>query len=298
MGRTFLSDALDVDVGVAGVLALTDVTAAASAHPHRRAGMLRRDMTNPSRWWEAMAFHDALTAKAQQLLGDDPKRAKAASWDFDPMAQFGVRGNDGKIHSLSAILGYGARDNNEAHRALYDHATTEVAEQLRQVNACLVACSELDVAPFMWAPYRRYLEKKVTILPESSPSLLPDAGRQFFEVAFPAYLPTTIRQFSRLRSDKRLQSLRAEILRAVASGETLDPVYPQRVLQEVLKVERKLNQVRRISGWIASAVGIIPLPGLGIAATAGAEAVGAIIEKRKYAPWHWFYLISDGCGAT
>jgi len=150
----------------------------------------------------------------------------------------------------------------------------------------------------MWAPYRRYLQKKLAPLPERRTAAAAEAGRQFFEVAFPAYAPTMVRQFSKLRDDKQIRQLRAEILRASTKGEMLDSRYPQRVLQEVLRVEQKLNQIRRISGWVATALGMIPVPGLGLAAAAISEGIGAVVEKKKQAPWRWFYLISDGRGAT
>ena len=89
-----------------------------------------------------------------------------------------------------------------------------------------------------------------------------------------------------------------EIRRASEHGDLLDPSYPQRVLDEVLQLERKDAKVRRIAGWVATAVGSIPVPGLGIAATATAEAVSATLKKRRTKPWRWFYLISDGRGAT
>jgi hypothetical protein len=78
----------------------------------------------------------------------------------------------------------------------------------------------------------------------------------------------------------------------------IDPQYPQRVLQEVFRTERGLGEVRRIAGWLATVAGIIPVPGLGLAATLLTEGIGAQIERKRQSPWRWFYLISDGRGAT
>jgi hypothetical protein len=161
-----------------------------------------------------MGFHDAVTGKAQKLLGLDPRSAKRTSWESDPRAEYGVPGKDGQSHSLSAVLSEGPNSDDRAHRALYTRAVSEVASHLRELNACLVACSELNVAPFMWAPYRRYLEEKLASPSEKLPTVASNAGRKFFEVAFPAYAPTTVREFSKLRQDKRLRHLRDEILRA------------------------------------------------------------------------------------
>jgi len=124
------------------------------------------------------------------------------------------------------------------------------------------------------------------------------AGNHFFEIAFPAYSPTTVRAFAKLRSDRRIKALRAEILRASQKGELLKPQYPQRILTEVLHLERNAARMRRIAGWIATAVGAIPVPGLGLAAAWVAEAVTNRMERKQREQCHWFYLISDGRGAT
>jgi hypothetical protein len=69
-------------------------------------------------------------------------------------------------------------------------------------------------------------------------------------------------------------------------------------LTEVLRLEQKAARVRRISGWIANAIGAIPVPGLGLAAAGISEAVTSLLERKRRKPWHWFYLISDGRGGT
>ncbi|MEI9475920.1 MAG: hypothetical protein WCO26_05020 [Deltaproteobacteria bacterium] len=282
-----------------GAITVTDVSAAGSIDPHRRAWMLRRDMQDPSRWWEPMAYFNAVYHKAENLLGENRRTARKASWDFDPKAHYGVSGVDGEVHDLAVVLSEGPLSKHEAHRTLYDQALTEATDHLREVNACVMACQSLGVAPFVWAPYRKYLDRKFDSgdLGANSDSLA-QAGRQFFEVAFPGYAPTTVRDFSKLRRDKRILRLRAEIARAAARGDTLDPRYPQRILEEVLRVERKVAHVRRVIGWIATAIGVIPVPGLGPAASVVAEGIGAAIERKSHTKWHWFYLISDGRGAT
>ncbi|MDE0127983.1 MAG: hypothetical protein OXQ86_00255 [Gammaproteobacteria bacterium] len=286
-----LLEALDSE----GAITVEDVQAAASTHPHTRGWMLRRDMQDPTRWSQAMGYFDALVGDAQRLLGEDPCTAQEYSWRFDPEAQYGVRGIDGHMHDLSVILGHGADPDYEAHAKLFSQAVSNAASQLREVNACLNACNVLGVAPMMWAPYRRYLQEKLASTGAKDQS---EAGRDFFELAFPAYAPTSIDEFSKLRVDRRIGTLRSEIRRAAEHGDLIDPRYPQRVLDEVLRLERKGAKVRRIAGWVASAVGSIPVPGLGIAATAASEAVNSALNRKRTRPWRWFYLISDGRGAT
>ena len=146
----------------------------------------------------------------------------------------------------------------------------------------MMACNELGVAPIMWAPYRRYLEEKLSPSLGSNLVKAQVAGNRFFEVAFPAYSPTTVRAFAKLRSDRRIKTLRAEILRA----------------SEVLPLERNAARMRRMAGWIATTVGEIPVPGLGLAAAWVAEAITNRMERKQREHCHWFYLISDGRGAT
>jgi hypothetical protein len=289
-----LIDALESE----GALAVVDVSTAAKARSHERGGMLRKDMADPGRWWQAMGYHSAIIGRAQQLLGDSPQEAQNCSWEFDPDAQYGPRGKDGEVHDLAAVLHDGRESELEAHRDLYASALDTLRTQLREVNSCIMACDELGVAPVMWAPYRRYLEEKLRPHADLNATRIETGGHQFFEIAFPAYAPTTVRGFAKLRMDKRVKLLRAEILRASRNGDLLDPKYPQRVLAEVFHIERNASRVRRIVGWIATAVGMIPVPGFGIAVPAIAEAITSRLERRQREPWHWFYLISDGRGAT
>lgn len=281
-----------------GTLTLADVGAAASSRGHERGWMLRRDLADPARWWQAMAYYNALTGKATQLLGDNPRDAQDYAWDFDPDAHFGIRGSDGHVHDLGAVLAEAGDFELEAHRNLFSQALYTLREHLREVNSCIVACEELNVAPMMWAPYRRYLHQKLQTAPQLNGITAQSAGQQFFEIAFPAYAPTTVRDFAKLRRDRRIDTLRSEILSAAERGELVDPHYPQRVLAEVLRLEQKSARMRRIAGWIANAVGLIPVPGLGLAATGASEAVTGYLDRKRRKPWHWFYLISDGRGAT
>ena len=202
-----------------------------------------------------------------------------------PMSEFEIRAID---------LG-GVDSGNQAHAELYCRAASTAARQLREVNACLTACEVLGVAPMMWAPYRRYLQKKLALAGETDQSA---AGTEFFELVFPAYAPTSVKEFSKLRRDRRIGALRSEIRRASEHGDLIDPRYPQRVLDEVLRLEFAGRRARRIAGWVASAVGSIPVPGLGIAATGTAEAITAALDQRRRRSWRWFYLISDGRGGT
>jgi hypothetical protein len=281
-----------------GTLTVADVSAAASKRSYERGWMLRRDLADPARWWQAMAYYNALTGKARQLLGDNPRVAQNYAWDFDPDAHYGVRGSDGHVHDLAAVLSEAGEFELEAHRNLFAQALHTVSQHLREVNSCIIACKELDVAPMMWAPYRRYLDEKLQMAPQMDAVNAQSAGRQFFEIAFPAYAPATVRDFALLRRDRRIHTLRSEILSAAERGELIDPQYPQRVLAEVLRLEQKSARVRRIAGWIANAVGLIPVPGLGLAATGASEAVTEYLDRKRRKPWHWFYLISDGRGAT
>lgn len=277
-----------------GALSIADVGSAAKARAHQRSVMLRRDLQQPARWASAMTYYDALTARAQRLLGSGPRQAQALAWNFSPDDLPGIRGVDGSGHSLSAILGEGQHSELEAHRDLYQAARDEVARQLSEVNAMLAASAELEVSPMLWAPYRRYLQEKF-----ATPALeRQQAGEDFFKLAFPAFAPSDVEEFSRLRNHHALVGLREEIIRASQSGDVLDPRYPQRVLEDVLRIEARGKKTRRILGWIASAIGMVPVPGLGLAASGVTEAASLALDKRRARPMRWFYLVSDGRGLT
>ncbi len=282
-----------------GALTAVDVRAAVRNRSHQRGQMLRKDMLAPNRWWEATDYFERLSEGTMADIWDDPRLAQELTWEFDPEERTYVTGKDGQQHILSAVLAEGNMADSEAHRDLYPVAISHLRDNLREVNACIAACDELGASPIMWAPYRRYLEEKLNARAvHNNSSSIEASGRKFFEIAFPAFAPNTVRDFTAIRSDKRIRSLRDEIMGAAKKGDLLDPTYPQRVLTDVLRLEQKANRMRRISGWIAAVLGSIPVPGLGLAATAIAEGVVGHKEKKLRNPWHWFYLISDGRGGT
>ena len=120
-----------------GSLQVTDVCASSLANRHKRGWMLRRDLVNPQRWWQAMGYYNALTGRAQRLLGDSPHEAQDFSWEFDPDARYGVSGKDGEVHDLSVVL-YDAQESElESHRELYETALNTLKSHLREVTPAL-----------------------------------------------------------------------------------------------------------------------------------------------------------------
>jgi len=285
-------------LGSEGALSVADIDEEAKGAAAVRGAMLKRDMQKPATWANAMMYYDTLMAEAGHALGENVDAAGNLTWKFDPDKIPGVRGPDGEYHILSGIpLTDPGDDPNDPHYQMQQTALSHLRDQLREVNAGLAVTRLLDAAPMFWAPYKRYLEAKST---EEAVALeaqkRAEAAHLFFTVAFPKYRPESVSEFRRLRNDKRLRQLRDEILAASKSGDVLDSMYPQRVLEKVLKVEKRIGRVRQISGWISSAIRSIPLPGIGLAATAASELISHRVEKKRRRDWNWFYLISDGIG--
>jgi hypothetical protein len=287
-----LLSALDAD----GSLVVEDVGALASARSHVRGAMLRQDLRRPARWWRAMIYYNSVAQRADRLLGSSPTQADRLAWQFDPDNVLDTVGPDGESHSLAVVLSEAESPTSDAHRQLLGVAENELRAQLREVNACIVACQELDVAPMMWAPYRGYMEAKFS----NEGQAAQQAATQFFSIAFPAYAPTGVRDFVKVRSHKDMTALRSEIMRATKSEDVLDREYPQRVLEQVLRIEMKGTRMRRIAGWVSTFVGNlpVPIPGLSLGSSVAAEGLSGLIDRRRRKPWRWFYVISDGRGLT
>ncbi len=283
-----------------GALTTVDIDSELNTVSHKRGWMLRRDMEDPTIWSDAMAYHDALMASANEAYSKSPKDARTPNWRFDVESIPGVLGSDDQTHMLSAspLIDPGD-DPDHPHHQLHEVALNAVSMQLREINAGIALSMKLNAAPMYWAPYRQYLAKKSEISSEVT-SIEENAGaaRLFFDVAFPRYSPSTVDHLSRLRSDPRITQLRSEIRNAAETGDLMDPSYPQRVLEEAFHLERRLGKIRQIAGWISSAIGLIPVPGVGIAASAVSEIVGSAVEKSIKKDLRWLYLISDGTGHT
>jgi hypothetical protein len=285
-------------LGSEGALSVADIDEDVKRVSAIRGAMLKKDMRTPIKWADAMTYYDTLMAGAQRALGESVDAAGNLTWKFEPDKAPGVRGSDGEYHLLSgAPLSEPGDDPNDPHYQLHQTALLHLSTQLREIDAGLAVTRSLDAAPMFWAPYKRYLATKSI---EAETALAAEeraeAARLFFSVAFPRHNPESLSEISRLRKDKRLRQLRDEIISASKTGDVLDPAYPQRVLEEVLKVEKKVGRVRRISGWISSAIGMIPVPGTAIAATAASELISRGAESKVRKDWNWFYLISDGTG--
>ena len=287
-------DLLDAE----GALSTVDIEEQTKQVASIRGGMLRKDMRDPARWASAMMYYDNLMATADRALGQGPSSVGSLDWRFDPEMIPGVRGSDGHNHILSAApLTDPGEDPDDPHFELHQVALDHLRGQLREVNAGLAMAARLDVAPMFWAPYKGYLEAKSDEATRArSAEERAEAARLFFRIAFPRYGPETVRELSQLRRDGRLRQLRQVIQSASKTGEVMDPEYPQRVLEDVLRVERKVGRERQIMAWISSAIGLIPFPGVGFAATGGSELVTFAVERRARKNWNWFYLISDGTG--
>lgn len=283
-----------------GALTTVDIDSELKAISHKRGWMLRRDMEDPPKWSDAMAYHDALITSASEAYGKSPLDARAPTWEFDVDRIPGVAGSDGQTHMLSsAPLTEPGDDPDDPHYQLHEAALDTVSVQLREVNAGIALSMDLDAVPMFWAPYRRYLAKKAELSSGvNSAADDAEAASLFFEVAFPRYSPGTVDQLSRLRGDPRITQLRSEIRNAIETGELLDPAYPQKVLEKAFHLERRIGKIRQIGGWISSALGLIPVPGIGIAASAVSELVGTAVEKPMKKDLRWLYLISDGTGHT
>lgn len=279
-----------------GALATTDVAAEAARVGAKRGGMLRRDMRRPEAWLSSMAYHDSLIAQLDRAFGRDGEERKSFRWNFDPHALPGFKGDDGHYHALSGCPLDPDISEGHVDEELREQALSELAAELREVNATLAVAARLGVVPMPWAPYAKYIAAKATHLPAGRDDLT--AARLFFEIAFPRYRPGSIRDFARLRADKRIRALRDVIRQAYATGDVVDPKYPQRILEEVLGLERGASKWRKVTGWIAALADFVPVPGAGAVAKLAEELTGAVIDRRAEKPLQWFYLISNGRGLS
>jgi hypothetical protein len=204
------------------------------------------------------------------------------------------------VHPLSVLLDVESTHTQDpVHAALVPQALATLRAQLREVNAALAMSASLGVSPMLWAPYRDYLTMKLSQASDSINGIKQqDAARKFFEVAFPRYTPQSTSEFIRLRRDRRLVALRNEISRAHATGDVMDPAYPQRAIEEVVRIERKAGKFRTIIGVLSTLVGTIPLPFLGVAAAAISEAAARAAEVKLRKKLQWLYVMSDGTGHT
>lgn len=260
-----------------------------------RSIMTRQDLRDPPRWAAAMEFHDSLLNAADAAFSDSPGTSQPLNWAFDPEKVSFLAGKDKHMHSLRALLAREPPD--EVHAELVPVALQHLKWQLSEVNAGIAASMMLSAVPMFWAPYGEYLKEKGTASTDIQEGLERSrAARIFFEIAFPRFSPKTVADLCRLRTDDRLRSLRTEIERAYRSGDVVDKDYPQAILEEALRVDRRVGRIRRITSWVSAAVGLVP--GVGVAATATGELVASTAESGIRRRLEWLYLISNGAGGS
>jgi hypothetical protein len=281
-----------------GALSTVDVDQEMKKVAAIRGGMLRRDLHNPAKWISAMRYHDNLMLAAENAFKDKVEESTDLTWEFDKDRGPFFSWSDHKLHTRSgALVIPEGDDSNSFHNQMSEEAIGFLRLQLGEVNAALAISKLLEAAPMLWAPYGEYLQTKaLESIPVKEVNKQLEASRLFFRVAFHRYRPDNVRDLERLRRDKRVRQLRDVIVTASETGEVMDPQYPQRVLEGVLKIEKRIGRIRQISGWISSAIGCIPIPLLGLGATAAAEVISRQVETSLRRKWNWFYLISDGTG--
>jgi len=252
---------------------------------------LDRDTGMPAAWEDSMEYHDNLMFNAHQALAPKSGRTRAVNWVFDPSVHPGVEGRDQHSHSLSLVLG--GHFDDDAHRALVVVAHEALETQLREVNAIIAMSRRLNAAPLAWAPYANYFRAK---LANDAANFARDSATEFFEISFPTYRPESVKEFIRLHRDKRVRALREEIVRAHATGDVFDPRYPQRVLEDVIRLQRRAGKKRHVVSWIATLVGLVPEPIVSVSSAVANEIASKVIDVRNERTHRWFYLISDGTG--
>ncbi len=140
--------------------------------------------------------------------------------------------------------------------------------------------------------YPLYRKKLKVSLREDGQEAKSQRVRQLFSVMFPDFRPKDARALTRALEDKRIESLRDLVSKAVKDNVEFDQEFANRTLREVLKAERAAAFRRKVVGWVTLPLGFIPWAGTPIQ-KATEEAIAHPLEKRVKADRQWFYLISE-----
>ena len=162
------------------------------------------------------------------------------------------------------------------------------------INRTLFLCDLFEAALHDWADFQPlYAFKMDTALRRSSAKDREQKEvRRLFDLLFQGFKPKNADSFVRILEDSRIEGLRKIVDDAVNGDLDLDVEFATATLREVLGIEGKLARYRKLTGWLAMPLGLIPWAGT-VAQKIGEESVEKIMGKRVRRPMGWFYLISD-----
>jgi hypothetical protein len=273
-----------------GSLAVVDMRTLQKRASRTRSAMLSHDIRDLGRWSKAFEIYEATMADASKAFAGKPPGTESFAFNVDWNRKHWVGGSDHQGHDPAALLLQPVDDLDPVHRQAREDVSSAIRSHLQEVNAVISVAARVDAAPMFWAPYSGYAAEKVVEHGDG------DAAQLFFEVGFPMFRPETGREFQRLRSDPRIEDLRAEIIMAFKSGQLVDQNYATSTLLEALRIQDEMGPIRKILAYVSQVIGMVPY--LGVPASLAADRIASAIEADKGDRMSWFYLISNGLGQS
>ena len=278
---------------------LVDLSAVLSTHRAQLDLMLEYDLEALDAWVEPMRESVSTWTRFVRAMADSGMLSAERDHERMMFASLMHTGNQLASTAEQTLWIYEAVKERASVASDIDERRERVAAlvapYLRYVNANLVLTTALDVGFHDWADFQPFYRRKfASVGHPADPSRDPaEQSRRLFELAFPEAAIADTATFLRTMRDKRIVKLRELITDAVAGKVQFDDEFAQRTLQEVLRVQQRVERFRTVVSYLTAPLWF--LPGLiGNAAQKAIEEVAGALYSRTLKREHqWFYLLSD-----
>jgi hypothetical protein len=168
-----------------------------------------------------------------------------------------------------------------------------VAGHLAYVNANIVLSRAFGSAFHDWEDFGPfYRDKFLRVGQRGAPGDEQiDAVKQLFGLSFPEFSRWTPKNLVKALKDKRIEDLRRLVEGAAAGEVQFDREFAVRTLEEVLKVERKVDRFKTVLSYVTIPLGLVP--GGTVVQKVAEEVVGRAYASKARSEYRWFYLISE-----
>ena len=165
---------------------------------------------------------------------------------------------------------------------------------LAYINANIVLTRHFDCSFHDWSDMRPFYQTKFTRIgiPQPPNQVEIEKLNCLFDVSFPEFTFWRPHAIVRALRDSRITELRKLVVDATRDETTFDKEFANRVLSEVLTIERKVANMRNIVSYATMPLGFIPIAGTPIQKLAE-EVVMKPLERKLRKKFNWFYLISE-----
>lgn len=169
-----------------------------------------------------------------------------------------------------------------------------LSSYLLDINSTLILSNILDTGFYDWNDYYPFYKYKLgragQIGQEEKEQI--EMLEKTFEIFLPDFRFETPEQIERVIEDPRIENLRAFVSELISKKAEMDLRYKVSILEEVIKIDEKIDSYSKFISRLTAPIGFIPWVGTPIQILLQ-EVLTKRRSTREREPLSWFFLLRD-----